>query len=164
MSTKEENKVFEFTPEEKARLKEIVGRYPTAQAATLPALWLAQERHGWVGQDVCEAVADELGVPAAHVLGVATFYTMYNKKQVGKYLIQVCATLSCSLMGAEHVFDHLSKKLGIKAGETTADGKFTLMKVECLGSCGTAPMMQINDDYYENLTEEKIDRILAGLE
>jgi len=89
---------------------------------------------------------------------------MFKKKPTGRYLIQVCSTLSCSLMGAEHIVEYLERKLGIKAGETTKDGKFTLMKVECLASCGTAPMMQINDDYYESLTEAKIDEILAGLE
>ena len=164
MSTTQERVAFSFTPEEKEKIKEIVGRYPDPKAATLPALWLAQKRHGWISTDVCNAVGEELGLPSAHVLGVATFYTMFNKKEVGRYLIQVCATLSCSLMGAEHVFDYISEKLGIKGGETTPDGKFTLMKVECLASCGTAPMMQINEDYYENLTEEKVDQILGSLE
>lgn len=163
LSTTQEKTEFKFTPEEKTQLKEIIAKYPDPKAATLPALWLAQKRFGWVSNEVCSAVAQELDLPPAHVLGVSTFYTMFNKKPTGKYLIQVCATLSCSLMGAEHVFEYLSKKLGIKAGETTPDSKFALMKVECLASCGTAPMMQINDDYYENLTEEKIDQILNSL-
>jgi NADH-quinone oxidoreductase subunit E len=164
LSTTQEKTKFAFTPAEKKRLKEIKSRYPDPKAASLPALWLAQRRHGWISHDVCTVIAEELGVSPSHILGVATFYTMFNKKPVGKYLIQVCATLSCSLMGAEHVYDYISKKLGINNGETTADGKFTLMKVECLASCGTAPMMQINDDYHESLTEEKVDQILDSLE
>jgi len=155
---------FEFSPKAKKTIKALVKRYPDAKAATLPALWLAQAEAGWISPAVCSAVAEELGVPPSHVLGVATFYTMFKKKPTGRYLIQVCSTLSCSLMGAEHIVEYLERKLGIKAGETTKDGKFTLMKVECLASCGTAPMMQINDDYYESLTEAKIDEILAGLE
>jgi NADH-quinone oxidoreductase E subunit len=155
---------FEFTAEEKTKITEICGRYPDRKAATLPALWLAQKRHGWVSGSVCQAVADELELPVAHVLGVATFYTMFNQKEVGKYLIQICRTLSCQLMGAQQVHAYISEKLGIKDGQTSPDGKFTLMQVECLGSCGTAPMMQINEKYYENLTQEKIDQILDSLE
>lgn len=164
MSTAREKTKFDFTPESKKKLKEILRRYPDPKAAVLPVLWLAQGQNGWISDEVCEAVAAELDLPPAHVLGVSTFYTMFNNKPVGRYLIQVCSTLSCSLMGADHIFDYLSNKLGIRNGESTADGKFTLMKVECLASCGTAPMMQVNADYYENLTEEKIDGILDGLE
>jgi NADH-quinone oxidoreductase E subunit len=155
---------FEFTPKGKEKIKEIAARYPDAQAATLPALWVAQGEAGWINPAVCNAVAELLGVTPAHVLGVATFYTMFKKEPGGRHLIQVCSTLSCSLMGAESVVDYLERKLGIRCGETTPDGRFTLMKVECLASCGSAPVMQINDDYYESLTEAKIDEILAGLE
>lgn len=160
----EQKTEFSFSSKAKKLLKEIGKRYPDPKAACLPALWLAQEEHGWVSPQACSAVAEELGIPPAHVLGVASFYTMFKKKPTGRYLIQVCSTLSCSLMGARRVVEHLESKLGIKCGETTADGKFTLVKVECLASCGTAPMMQINDDYYESLTEEKIDTILESLE
>jgi NADH-quinone oxidoreductase E subunit len=97
------------------------------------------------------------------VYEVATFYTMYNKKPVGKYHIQVCTNISCSLLGADHIMDFLSQRLGVKVKETTPDKMFTLSAVECLGSCGTAPMMQINDRYYEDLTKEKIEEILKGL-
>lgn len=147
-----------------SRIKELAKRYPDPKAAALPALWLAQGEYGWISPQVCAAVADALDLPHAHLLGVASFYTMFKKQPTGRNLIQVCSTLSCSLMGAETVVEHLEKKLGVKCGETTADGKFTLMKVECLASCGTAPMMQVNDDYYESLTEEKIDQILESLE
>jgi len=97
------------------------------------------------------------------VLGVATFYTMYNKEPVGKHLVQVCMNLPCVLLGAEEMFGYISKKLGVAAGETTKDGKFTLMKVECLGACGSAPMMQVNDDYYENMTAGKLEELLESL-
>ncbi len=133
-------------------------------AALLPTLHLAQKEFGYISSEVEEYVAGYLDLPVTHVHGVATFYTMYNKKPVGKYHIQVCTNISCSLLGADHLFDYLSKKLKIGDGETTEDKKFTLSSVECLGSCGTAPVMQINDDYYEDLTEEKIDEILKGLE
>jgi len=160
----EQTRKFEFSPKSAKKIKEIVKRYPDPKAAALPALWVAQDEAGWVSPEICTAVAELLGVTPAHVLGVATFYTMFKKEPTGRQLIQVCSTLSCSLMGAESVVDYLERKLGIKCGETTPDGKFTLMKVECLASCGTAPMMQINDDYYESLTEARIDEILASLE
>ncbi len=163
MATEHKNEI-RFSPKAKKRIKEIRGRYPDPGAAALPALWLAQGEFGWISPEVCRAVAEELGLVPSRVLGVATFYTMFKKKATGRHLIQVCSTLSCSLMGAGHIVRHLEEKLGIKCGETTPDGKFSLMKVECLASCGTAPMMQVNDDYHESLTEEKIDRILEGLE
>lgn len=163
MATEQKTEI-KLSPKAKKKIKEIAERYPDSKAATLPALWLAQDEFGWISPEVCEALAKELGVPPAHVLGVATFYTMFKKQPTGRYLIQVCSTLSCSLMGAGRVVDYLEKKLGIKSGETTADGKFTLMKVECLAGCGSAPMMQINEDYHESLTEEKIDQILDSLE
>ena len=129
----------------------------------LPTRRLAQEEFGYVSSDVMEFVAKLLDVPVARVRGVATFYTMYDKKPVGKYHIQVCQNLTCSLMGAESIISYLERKLGIKVGETTDDKRFTLSRVECLGACGTAPVMQINDDYYEDLTPEKVEEILKGL-
>lgn len=160
----ERSEGVQFSPKAKQTIKELTTRYPDAQAATLPALWLAQEEFGTIGPEACAAVAELLGLTPAHVLGVASFYTMFKKEPTGRYLIQVCSTLSCSLMGAQSVVDYLERKLDIKCGGTTPDGKFSLVKVECLASCGTAPMMQINDDYYESLTEARIDEILAGLE
>lgn len=152
-----------FSEETRRELDRIVSRYPDREAAILPALYLAQREFGYVSDEAIACVAGLIGVTPARVEGVATFYTMYNRKPVGKYHVQICRNLSCSLMGAEHLIDRVSKKLGIKPGETTADGRITLTKVECLGSCGTAPVMQVNDDYYENLTEDSIDRILDGL-
>jgi len=152
-----------FSEETRAKHDRLLSRYPNREAAILPTLYLAQREFGHLSGEVILYVADLLGFTPARIYGVATFYTMYNKKPVGKYHLQVCRNLSCSLMGAEHLIEHVARKIGVKPGETTADGRFTLSTVECLGSCGTAPVMQVNDDYYENLTEESIDAILDGL-
>lgn len=149
-----------FTEENLRKVEEIKRRYPQQMAAVLPVLWLAQEQFGWISEEVMHYVAELLDVPFSHILGVVTFYTMYNKKPVGKYHIQVCANVSCMLRGSDNLVEHLEKKLGIKIGETTTDKMFTLDEVECLGSCGTAPMMQVNDDYYDGLTTKKIDHLL----
>ncbi len=150
-----------FTEENLRKVEEIKKRYPTQMAAVLPVLWLAQQQFGWISEEVMRYVAGLLEVPFDHILGVVTFYTMYNKKPVGKYHIQVCGNVSCMLRGSDNLVEHLERKLGVKAGETTPDKMFTLDEVECLGSCGTAPMMQVNDDYYDNLTAEKVDRLLG---
>ena len=152
-----------FSEETRAKHDRLLTRYPNREAAILPTLYLAQREFGHLSDEAILYVADLLGFTPARIYGVATFYTMYNKKPVGKYHLQVCRNLSCSLMGAEHLIEHVARKIGVKPGETTADGRFTLSTVECLGSCGTAPVMQVNDDYYENLTEESIDAILEGL-
>ncbi len=141
----------------------MLARYPNREAAILPTLHLAQREFGTLTGEAIEYVANLLGFTPARIEGVATFYTMYTRKAVGKYHLQICRNLSCSLMGAEHLIEHVSGKLGVRPGGTTADGKFTLSTVECLGSCGTAPVMQVNDDYYEDLSEEKVDAILDGL-
>ena len=152
-----------FSKETRAKHERLLPRYPNREAAILPTLYLAQREFGHLSDEAILYVADLLGFTPARIYGVATFYTMYNKKPVGKYHLQVCRNLSCSLMGAEHLIDRVSEKLGVKPGETTADGRFSLSTVECLGSCGTAPVMQVNDDYYENLSEETIDAILDRL-
>lgn len=154
---------MEFSPETLKKFQEIVSRYPKKEAALLPVLYLAQEEFGYLSQEAIEYVAKMMEVPPVRVYGVATFYTMFNKKPIGKYHLQVCRTLSCALVGAEKITASLKTKLGISLGETTPDGKFTLSEVECLASCGTGPMMQINDGYYENLTEEKAEEILKTL-
>jgi NADH-quinone oxidoreductase E subunit len=154
---------IKFTEENQKRLDEIRTHYPTKQAAVMPALWIAQEQFGWLSTDVMQYVGDVLHIPYETVLGVAEFYTMYNKKPVGKYHLQVCTNVSCMLCGGYDVFDYISQKLGIKNGETTADGIFTLSEAECLGSCGTAPMMQVNNYYEENLNKENIDHLLKKL-
>ncbi|MDT8316498.1 MAG: NADH-quinone oxidoreductase subunit NuoE [bacterium] len=144
------------------KIEEVQKKYPTKRSAVLPALYLAQAEQGYVTKDAMAEIAQILSVPPIQVYESATFYTMYNKKPVGRNHIQVCTNLSCSLLGAEHIVEYISKKIGVSKGKTTEDNKFTLSTVECLGSCGTAPMMQINDDYHEDLTEEKIDKILDG--
>lgn len=155
---------MEFSAEKQSEFEKLLPRYPTKEAAMLPTLRLAQEEFGYISSDVIEFVGELLEVSPSRVRAVATFYTMYDKKPVGKYHVQVCQNLSCSIMGAETIIDHLERKLGIKVGETSSDKKFTLTRVECLGACGTAPVMQINDDYYEDLTPEKVDSILKGLD
>jgi NADH-quinone oxidoreductase subunit E len=147
----------------KAEIKQFKGKYPDPKSALLTALHVAQREHGWLSPEVMYDVAEVMDLPPTEVASVASFYTMFNRQPVGENLIQVCTSISCSLLGAEHIVEYIKNKLSIDVGETTPDNKFTLVTVECLGSCGTAPMMQINDTYYENLTEEKIDRILAKL-
>jgi len=154
---------LEFSPEALKKIEQVAGRYPKREAATLPVLYLAQEEFGYLSEAAIECVARVLGLPPARVYNVVTFYTMLNRKPIGRHHIQVCRTLSCALRGAEKVTAFLKSSLGINVGETTPDGRFTLSEVECLASCGTAPMMQVNDDYYESLTEEKIEEILARL-
>ena len=154
---------FEFTSENEKKFEETLKRYPKKQAALLPALWLVQEQQGWISPDSMEYLAKLLDVTPAYVYETATFYTMYNKKPIGKHHIQVCNSVCCCLRGSQETVDYIKKKLGIDAGESTADEKFHLSTVECLGSCGTAPMMQIGNDYHEDLTETKIDKILESL-
>lgn len=145
------------------RVDAIVAKYPQPKAALLPVLWEVQKAKGSIDLHAEEWVAKRLGVAASHVHGCVTFYTMYKPQPSGTYHIQLCTTLSCMLRGSDDLLAHLEKKLGIKNGETTPDGKFSLVRVECLGSCGTAPMFQLNDDYHENLTIESVDRLLASL-
>ncbi len=144
-------------------LAKIRPRYPTNQASLLPALHLAQKENGWISDEIMDEVAAAIDIPPPVVREVVTFYTMYNLKPVGKYHLQVCTNISCALMGAEELLEHCEKKLGICAGETTRDNRYTITEMECLGACGTAPVVQINDDYYENLNNERLDGVLAEL-
>ena len=152
-----------FSKNTQQKIDKLLTQYPTTQATCLPVLFLAQEEFGYISKEAMEAVAEALNISNAHVYGVATFYTMYNKEPVGKYHIQVCQNLTCCIMNGEKIQEHLKNRLSLNYGETTPDGKFTLSAVECLASCGTAPMMQINKTYYENLTPEKVDEILESL-
>ncbi len=153
-----------FGPEFEKRVDAVVGRYPHAKAALLPVLWEVQRAAGWVSGEAEAWVARRLGVSPAHVHGCVTFYTMYKQRPLGRHHIQVCTTLSCMLRGCDELLQHLKDKLGIEEGQVTPDGKFSLVRVECLGSCGTAPMFQLNDDYHENLTLEAVDRLLSSLD
>ena len=152
-----------FSKTAEKELQEVVARYPDKRSAMLPALAIAQREQGYLTPEAYEWVAAALDTSPTWVASVASFYTMLRKEPVGKYLIQVCTNLSCSLVGAQPLLVHLQERLGIKPGETTPDGLFTLATVECLGSCATAPVMQVNDRYYERLTSERIDEILAEL-
>lgn len=152
-----------FTEENLKKIETLKKRYPDTKSLTLPALWMAQEQSGWVSEASMKYISGLLNIPYNHVYGVASFYTMYNKKPVGKFHIQVCTNISCQLLGSEKLVAHLCKSLDVSKGEISKDEKFTVSEVECLGSCGTAPAMQINDDYFENLTLEKIDDIISKL-
>jgi NADH-quinone oxidoreductase subunit E len=153
-----------LSEEAKTRITQLKERYPQAKSALLPALHLAQrECGGWLSDETIAQVAEVMGLPPVEVRSVTSFYTMFNRQPVGKFLIQVCTNISCSLLGAEHIVEHLRRRLGIEVGTTTPDSLFTLLEVECLGSCGTAPVMQIDDTYYENLTVERVDEILDQL-
>ena len=154
---------LEFSPGTLKKFEETVARYPKKEAAMLPVLYLAQEEFGHLGSEAIEYVAALMEQTPARVHGVVSFYTMFNMKPIGRHHIQVCRTLSCALGGSKRITAFIKQKLGIEIGQTTSDGRFTLSEVECLASCGTAPMMQINDEYYENLTEEKVDEILHSL-
>lgn len=155
-----------FSEESLALVRKIIARYPEGRqkSALLPVLHLAQaEFDGWLSPDVMDYVASLLSIQSIEVYEVATFYSMYNLKPVGHCLLEVCQTGPCWLRGADDIVAHLENKLGIRNGETTADGMFTLKTVECLGSCGTAPMLQCGADYYEDLTPEKVDAVLDKL-
>ncbi|MFQ5569196.1 MAG: NADH-quinone oxidoreductase subunit NuoE [Rhodothermales bacterium] len=153
-----------FTAEEKQRIAEYVSRYPTADGAVMRALWLAQEKFGFLPPEVIRLVADELGIPYAQVYGVATFYTQYFKKKRGKYVLDVCTCFSCQACGGYDVLHHLESTLGIHKGETTEDGLFTIQEAECLGACGSAPVLQVtNGPYAHRLTPEKVDRLIEDL-
>lgn len=146
-----------------ARIEAEFPKYPDRRSLTLPALRIAQEDLGYVSEPAMIDIAEILELTPIQVYDVATFYSQYNMKPVGQYLVQVCKTLACSLVGAMSIVEHLQKTLGIGIGETTEDGVFTLKVVECLAACGSAPMMQVNDRYYEQLTPEKVDQILSDL-
>ena len=151
----------------RAEIDRWIAKYPPdrKQAAVMAALRIAQDQNGgWLSVELIEAVAEYLEMPPIAAHEVATFYTMYDLKPVGRHKVCICTNISCQLNGSARIMDHLQKKLGVKPGETTSGGKFTLKEVECLGACGGAPMMMVDKTYYENLTPEKVDQILDQLE
>lgn len=154
---------IEFSAQNLQEFKNILSRYPTKKAALMPTLWLVQQQFGFISREAMEYVAGLLDLSPAHVYGVVTFYTMYHQKPVGKHHLQVCRTLSCALMGSEKILEHLKGRLGIGENEVTKDGQFSLCTMECLASCGTGPMMMVNEKYYENLTPGKVDEIMKNL-
>ncbi|MCC7442213.1 MAG: NADH-quinone oxidoreductase subunit NuoE [Bdellovibrionales bacterium] len=144
-------------------MQKLEPRYPSKVALLLPSLHAAQEEYGWLPPEVMDEVAAYIGIHPAQVREVASFYTMYNLKPVGKTHIKICTNVACSLRGAEGLIKHCEKRLGIKPGETTKDHRFTVHEEECLGACGTAPAMMLNDDYHENLDVRRLDEILDKL-
>lgn len=153
----------EFTPALKKRIEGVLAHYPNKQAGLLPVLRLVQSEKGFISAEDERIVAVLLGLRPIKVREVVTFYTLFARKPLGQFHIQVCSNLSCSLAGGEKILEHLKARLGIRVGQTTPDGKYTLTEVECLGACEQAPCMMVNFDYYGNLDPEKIDRILDGL-
>jgi NADH-quinone oxidoreductase E subunit len=165
-SKKEQLEEFEFSKENLRKAKEIVAKYPSGKqkSAILPLLDLAQRQAGgWLPRPVLDYVGEFLGLPAIRVYEVASFYTMFHLQPVGENLIQVCRTTPCWLRGSDEITKKCKSKLGIEIGETTTDGKFSLIEVECLGACVNAPMVQINDDYFEDLTAESMEKIIDDL-
>ena len=161
--TKVTKRLEMLTEKYQEEIDEIIGRYPVRRSALLPLLNLAQQEEGYVSEAAMKEIASILKITPPQVYEVVTFYTMLSLKPLGRFHIQVCKSLMCALVGSDNLLDWLNARLGIKPGETTSDSQFTLSVVECLAACATGPMMQINDDYYERLTEEKVDRILADL-
>ena len=154
-----------FSAEVEAEIDRHLAKYPVKRSAILPLMFIVQrERGGYLDPPSVAYLADRLGVRITDIWEVATFYSMINTESVGKYHIQICKTLSCKIMGEPKITEHVCNRLGIKPGETTPDGRFTVSLVECLGSCGTAPMFQLGFDYHENLTTEKVDEILDRCE
>jgi NADH-quinone oxidoreductase subunit E len=151
---------FALTPEREQQVDDVLTRYPERRAALLPVLWLCQRQNGWISPEVVDYVAKRLELSTSIVKGVVTFYTMFFDEPVGENVVWVCRTLSCDLRGGKAIQERLESKLGCTAGHTSSDGKFTLLKAECLAACGQAPMVQINDHYFENLDLELLDRII----
>ena len=153
-----------LSEEAERRADEIIKRYPQIRSAIMPLLYITQDHFGLITQAGVEWVANKLAMPPIQVWEVATFYTMYYKKPIGQYHVQVCRTLPCALRGARKVSEYFHKKFGVQPGEVTKDGMWSFEEVECLGSCGTAPMCQINDVFFENLTEEKLTKLFTRIE
>ncbi|HKA25101.1 MAG TPA: NADH-quinone oxidoreductase subunit NuoE [Candidatus Eisenbacteria bacterium] len=161
---KSAGKPLAFEKDDRDAIAQMAARYPDRSSAVMPALWLAQKRFGFLSKEAVAAVAEALQIPEPEVAGVATFYSMYNLAPTGRHILQVCMTLSCSLLGADALLAHMSKKLGIEPGETTPDGKFTLRKVECLASCGTGPCLQVNEQVFQELLDPaSVDKLIESL-
>ena len=151
---------FKFTPENEIKFQEYVSRYPIIDSVMLPALWLVQEQEEWVSPEAMVYVADRIGKTPIQVYEVATSYTMFNLKPIGKYHIELCKTLSCMLNGSKELKKHIKDTLGLEPGQTSADGMFTFSEVECQGACGDAPMIALNNVYHGKLTKESLDKII----
>jgi NADH-quinone oxidoreductase subunit E len=156
--------MFQLSPEGLEQVKKEMARYEARESAIIPSLYVAQkENKGWISPEVIAHLSEVLELPGSKINEVFKFYSMFNQKPVGKYHVQICANISCCLEGGRELARHICKELKVKKDEVTPDGRFTISQVECLGSCGTAPMMQVNDRYYENLTPESAMNILRGM-
>jgi len=142
------------------RMRDLAARYPAARSAVMPALYIAQQEEGYITQEALQAVAEAIGMTVDDVESIATFYTMYYQQPPGKKVIKVCTSISCYLRNCDELVNHLEQRLGIERGETTADGNYTLMTTECLASCGTAPVLQVNNEFVENVTLEMADALV----
>ena len=154
---------FKFSEENLKKIDGVLKKYPVKKPAVMPVLYLGQEQNGFISGEVIQETAKILEITPEEVLGVVTFYTMYHQKQMGKNHVQVCTNVSCMLRGGYELYDHVKEKLHIDNGEVTEDKLFSLEEVECMGSCGTAPMIAVNEDYYENLDIQQVDQILESL-
>jgi len=157
------DEIASFSPEIEAEIDWHLAKYPVMRSAILPLMFIVQRERGYLDPPGVAYLAKRLALRITDIWEVATFYSMIHTEPIGRHHIQICKTLSCKIMGEPKITEHVCKKLGIKPGETTADGRFTVSLVECLGSCGTAPMLQVGFDYYENLTTGKVDQILDSL-
>jgi len=154
---------FTLSDAGRERIRELVAKYPTKQSAVMSCIWVIQDEHGWVSPGAVDFLCETLEMPRSRVQEVLTFYTMFRTEPQAEHVLQVCHNISCNIMGARNLIAHLEKRLGIRLGETTPDGKFALEGVECLGACGMAPVMQLGKHFYEHLTPEKVDAILDSL-
>ena len=154
---------FKFTQANLERIEQETRKYPVRKPAVMAAIYIAQEQNGYISFEVMKEISAILEMTVEEILGVVTFYTMYHQKPMGKHHIQVCTNVSCMLRGGYEIWDQVKNKFGIDHMGVTADQKFSLEEVECMGSCGTAPMIAVNEDYYENLTKEKVEEIIMGL-
>ena len=157
------HEIASFSPEIEAEIDKHLSKYPVMRSAILPLMFIVQRERGYLDPPGVAYLAKRLGLRITDIWEVATFYSMIHTEPIGRYHIQICKTLSCKIMGEPRITEHVCQKLGIRPGETTPDGRFTISLVECLGSCGTAPMFQIGFDFHENLTPEKVDKILGAL-
>ncbi len=152
-----------FSPDELQRVAELKALYPQPKAAIMPVLWMAQKKWGWLSENVMRYVATIMELPYSHVLGVATFYTMYFKKPMGKFHVQVCTNVSCMLRGGDEIYKQVCEKYGLSHNQTTSDGRISIEEVECMGACGGAPMIAVNEDFYENISWQQIETLLEKL-
>ncbi len=155
---------FKFSEENEKYFQNLLKRYPKKQALTIPCLWIAQYQEGWVSLEAMEYIAQKTEQSAMDVYSVASFYTMFKLKPKGKHHIQLCKTLSCMLCGSEELLEFLEKKLGIKSGEVSKDGRFSIEEVECLGNCGHSPCLSLGGKYYNDLDEKKLEELIGELE